>query len=154
MSDGKSYSIDKDLAGRLMSLEQRMKGLQGRTAAIEARLSGPGSSSVDGIPASCPENYSDDFVPACAAYRRDADNQRDDPEPGYHLNGTIRVPEVGNKQRHARKAVDTTGLIAGVILVGAGILLYSGNFEIIRNPAVALGCGILLLGSVLVRTII
>jgi|AGTN01.3.fsa_nt_gi hypothetical protein len=154
MSDGKSYSIDKDLAGRLMSLEQRMKGLQGRTAAIEARLSGPGSSSVDGIPASCADNYSDDFVPASATCPKDVDDQRDEPEPGRQSNGTIRVPEASNKQRHARKAVDTTGLIAGVILVGAGILLYFGNFEIIRNPAVALGCGILLLGSVLVRTII
>jgi hypothetical protein len=46
--------------------------------------------------------------------------------------------------------VDTTGLVAGVILIGVGFLLYAGNIDIIKNPLLSLGCGIcLILFSVL-----
>jgi hypothetical protein len=57
-------------------------------------------------------------------------------------------------QQPSMSIVDITGLIAGAILIGAGLLLYTGNIDIIKNPLVAIGCGILLIGSALKRIVL
>ncbi len=54
--------------------------------------------------------------------------------------------------RRAKQAMDVTGLIAGAILIGAGILLLTGNVEIMKNPLAAIGCGILLIAGALKRS--
>lgn len=146
MSGDKNYSPEKDLVGRVMSLEQRIKGLQGRIAAIEACLSGPGAAHHIR-----PQVPVDDFIPAPLH-----DDQPEPAQPSVPVAPqssaivTLSSESIARRQP-ARPTIDTTGIIAGTILIGAGLLLYGGNIETIKNPLVAVGCGILLLGSVLVR---
>jgi hypothetical protein len=70
------------------------------------------------------------------------------PEPGTldarlsALEQTVKKSGNGVSPRHSGpRAMDTTGVIAGAILVGAGLLLYTGNTEIIKNPILSLACG-------------
>jgi len=144
-------TIDSDAVGRIMSLEQRTKGLQGRISAIEVRLSG--TADKDGCRESgvCEDT---EFVPA-------AQHSSLCPEPGtiearlsgleLTLNQCI-MPE--NHRLPASRTFDITGLIAGVIMIGASLLLYTGNFDVIKNPLLAMGCGILLIGGALKRIVL
>ena len=136
-----------DMTGRILSLEQRVKGLHGRIAAIEARISCPGSDSAPGD-----HEPFEDFVPATNNFdqERDIDNRLPgDPEHPAGQAMTHVDPGFG---RRAKQAMDLTGLIAGAILIGAGILLLTGNVETMKNPLVAIGCGILLIAGALKRS--
>jgi hypothetical protein len=138
MSQERNHSVIMDMTGRVLSLEQRFKGLQGRLAAIEARLSCPGGNSGNDIP-------EEDFVPATGQFDKHetadygmSDDQkcsagRAPPDPGPVTAGVTKMN------------FDITGMIAGAIMLGAGILLFTENLEIIKNPLVAIGCGILLM---------
>ncbi|MGA9140453.1 MAG: hypothetical protein WBZ29_09530 [Methanocella sp.] len=131
---------DADLSGRVMCLEQRTKGLQGRISAIEVRLSGT-AVRQDNEAGACNDM---DYIPA-AGFSGFCQ------QPG-------RMPDQACQQVSHRpgpvRAVDATGLIAGAILIGIGILLYAGNLEILRNPIVAMGCGILLIAGATLRAVL
>jgi hypothetical protein len=145
MSQEKYHSNVMDVTGRVLSLEQRVKGLQGRIAAIEARLSCAGD-----LPAG--NSYpAEDFVPAT----RNTDHlalaepgipgdEKCPANPAPGVPGTTSgLPE--------KQTSDLTGLLAGAILIGAGLLLLTGNLEILKNPLAAIGCGILLIAGSLKR---
>jgi hypothetical protein len=149
MSTNKNHNMDMDLSGRIMSLEQRLKGLQGRTAAIETRLSCPGNENI-----SCAGHADEDFVPAMKYSEISVDNLEGKPETVISSKkSSLPAASVG-KQLPVRPIVDTTGLIAGATLVGAGLLLFSGNIDVIKNPLVAIGCGILLIANALKRLVL
>jgi hypothetical protein len=132
-------SVNLDVMGRVMSLEQRTKGLQGRIAALEARLSGPAGQDI----AVDPGNRDDlEFIqalplsglrPGLEAH----DTWQPVPEPMMDPHENSASPRPG-----ALRPVDTTGIIAGAILIGAGLLLYTGNIDLIKNPLLSFGCGI------------
>jgi hypothetical protein len=155
MSQYKEF-IHADVMGRVMSLEQRTNGLRGRISALEARLSGaPGDNGT------CDPDISEDveFVPAvrlsgfCPVQGT----------PGAQLSVPGQMMKPGSnhaiKQQVALSPVDLTGVVAGIILVGAGILLYTENIDVIKNPLLSLGCGIFLIllslgRSLLLKTIL
>ncbi len=145
---GIDHSLDMDLAGRVMAIEQRLKGLQGRTSALEARLSSP-----EGADAGGTAGTTEDFVvamspAAVAASRGPAIADRETPSPEPRIRGGSAITG------RTRPGVDATGLIAGGILIGAGVLLFAGNFDLIKNPIVAMGCGVLLAGTALRRLVL
>lgn len=145
-------TIDADLTGRIMSLEQRTKGMQGRISALEISLSGYGAKAT--IPEACACNDTE-FVPAIIS--------RPYVEADYHMTeAKISAKEESmnrqcsmniNRQKVTR-AIDTTGIIAGAILIGIGLLLYSGNLDIIKNPLLAMGCGISMIAGVALRLVL
>ncbi|HEY3274203.1 MAG TPA: hypothetical protein VGJ92_10600 [Methanocella sp.] len=142
MSQEKNHPVLMDMTGRILSLEQRVKGLYGRIAAIEARISCPGN---DRVPEA--NEPFEDFVPAANCLDRqnasDYCTSDDQQQPAVRASTPV-DPGTGRK---AKPATDMTGLIAGAILIGAGILLLTGNVETIKNPLVAIGCGILLIAG-------
>jgi len=144
MSQGTHNVTDTDIFGRILSIEQRIRGLQGRVAAIETRLSGPGD--VGGKPSVLPAPPEEEFVPAFAGIP----GQHEEHEPA---SGQTLMPAAGDAdhRRPGIRAIDGTGLIAGAILIGAGLLLYTGNLNLLRNPLLALGCGILLITGAVAR---
>jgi hypothetical protein len=133
-------TIDADLSGRVMCLEQRTKGMQGRISAIEVRLSGTAACRENGAGA-CDDM---DFFPA-AGFSGLSQVQGRMPDQACHQ---------ASHQPAPVRAVDATGLIAGAILIGAGILLYAGNLEILRNPIIAMGCGIVLIAGAALRAVL
>lgn len=149
-------TVDKDLAGRVMALEQRLKGLQGRTAALEVRLSSPQSGGDAGV--AVPD---EDFQPATAYIDLSGSvshasgcasgtaHDSDEAVPGLKQS-----PSGGTSRRPRPRAIDVTGLLAGATLVGAGFLLFTGELSLLKNPWLATGCGILLIGSALLRAIL
>ncbi len=142
------YTIDKDLAGRVMAIEQRLKGLQGRTAAIEARLSCP-----DNARPRYTEDPGDDYVQAMHSTDTKATGEVAIVAMGAGSVSQGLIKDSGTKVRRSFN-VDATGLIAGGILIGAGLLMYMGSFDLLKNPLVATGCGILLAGCALRRIVL
>jgi hypothetical protein len=131
-----------------MSLEQRTKGLQGRISALEARLSGTACDDRT----SDPGNGGDvEFVAAAQLSSPYPAHGTLDARPSA-LEQTLNaaIPENTGLSR----AFDATGLIAGAILIGAGLLLFTGNIEIVRNPLAVMGCGILLIGTAIKRIVL
>jgi len=133
-------AIDADLTGRVMYLEQRTKGLHGRISALEVRLSGSAACN-DNRAIACNDA---DFVPA-AGFSGPGREHMPVPDPAYQQERPSSGPG---------RTFDATGLIAGAILIGAGLLLYAGNLEILRNPLVVMGCGILLIAGTALRMVI
>jgi hypothetical protein len=144
-------SINTDVMGRVMSLEQRTKGIQGRISALEARLSGPAGDNSTGDPG----NDGDvEFVPAAQLSSLYPAQGTLDVRPSA-LQQTLKHPAIPEKTRfQGGRAFEATGLIAGAILIGASLLLFTGNLEIIRNPLAVMGCGILLIGTALKRIVL
>lgn len=144
-------SINVDIMGRVLSLEQRTKGLQGRISALEARLSvgaGDTDTSDSGISGDV------EFVPAA---------QLSDPcqEQGTldarlaALERELNQPTIRKSHNYPiSRAFDATGLIAGAIMIGASLLLFTGNIDIIRNPLAVMGCGILLIAGAALRLVL
>lgn len=133
-------TIDADLNGRLMFLEQRTKGLQGRISALEVRLSGSAACDNNGI-GSLDDT---DFIPAARFS-----------DPGREQMPTSDQAWQHERPRQGRDRVfEATGLMAGAILIGAGLLLYTGNLEILRNPLVVMSCGILLITGAVLRLVL
>jgi hypothetical protein len=149
MSQENNRPVVPDMTGRVLSLEQRVKGLHGRIAAIEARISCPEIDSAQGN-----NGPPEDFVPA-------TNNSDQQSYADYGVSGDRKYPAVQALPcvgpgfgRKAKPAADLTGLIAGAILIGAGILLLTGNVEILKNPIAAIGCGILFIAGALKRIVI
>jgi hypothetical protein len=128
-------SVNMDVMGRVMFLEQRTKGLQGRLSAIEMRLSGNGGHDFSPGPAEDTE-----FIPAAGLSNLPPGTGTTDHRPPA-IERSMAVDPV-HQQRAVPKALDMTGIVAGLILIGAGLLLYTGNIDLIKNPLLSLGCGI------------
>ena len=142
-----SKSIEIDITGRVMALEQKLRGLQGRVSALEMRLSmeTPGTGQVnlfDGMEfisgEPCPQPAPDIAV----------------------IEGRLSSMEamLQNKksERSDKKnlALDLTGLVMGLALLAIGVLLSTNSFDILRNPLLAFGAGIAILACVALRFII
>ncbi len=146
-------TIDADLTGRVMSLEQRTKGLQGRISALEMCLSGSAGHSRSVESGACDDT---EFVPAAMLSHLSGDQEPGTVEERFFMIEPMagRKGSRENRLPVVARAIDTTGIIAGGILLGAGLLLYSGNLDIIKNPLLAMGCGILLIAGVAVRLVL
>jgi hypothetical protein len=143
-------SVNADIMGRVMSLEQRTQGLQGRLAALEARLSDTAGNAG---------NYNDDIredVEFVAAIRLTPLCPGPSPleipaEHGLPIKSDCNSAIPGQRVLHS---IDATGVVAGTILLGAGLLLSTGNVDLIKNPLLSLGCGIFLILLSLMRPIL
>lgn len=120
-----------DYTGRVMSIEQRLRGLQGRVRALEMRVSTrdspiEASEALDEIEfiAACPV----DSVPDDIVLRLEALEKKAGPAPG---------PDT----------LDVSGIVGGLALIGAGLLLSAGSFDLLKNPLLAFGTGIALLAG-------
>jgi hypothetical protein len=135
----KDQHVLPDTTGRILSLEQRFKGLAGRLAAVEARLSMPESSHAGAV------QHVEDFVPASGpdGLRMSGNAPVSPGKDSLSWQGAHGVQE-GLSARWLA-GIDLTGMIAGSVLIAAGLLLLAGQVEIIKNPLAALGCGILVL---------
>jgi hypothetical protein len=142
-----SKSIETDITGRVMALEQKLRGLQGRVSALEMRLSmeTPGAGQVslyDGMEfisgEPCPQQAPDMAV----------------------LEGRLSSMEAMFQNKKAERsdrknlAIDLTGLIVGLALLAIGVLLSTNSFDVLRNPLLAFGAGIAILACVTLRFII
>ena len=132
------YTLDKDLTGRIMSIEQRLKGLQGRTAAIEARLS---CTSSDRDPLISCNNDNMVFFPAPSISIPCQEPIKSDARSD--TNGSAsRGNKADDHKSLALYIADAPGIVTGVILVGVGLLIYTGNIDLIKNPLFSITCGI------------
>lgn len=144
-------SVNADIMGRVLFLEQRTKGLQGRLAALEARLSDTSGN---------PGNYDADIredIEFVAALRLTPLCPGPGPleipvsEQGLPMKSDCNSAIPGQRVLHS---IDATGVVAGTILLGAGLLLSTGNVDLIKNPLLSLGCGIFLILLSLMRPIL
>ncbi len=133
-----------------MSLEQRTKGIQGRISALEARLSGTAGddTSDPGI------NGDVEFVPAAGHSAMHHMQSTHEARPSVFERSLNQPAMLENHKSPMDQVFNTTGLIAGAIMIGASLLLFTNNVEIIKNPLIALGCGILLVGTASKRIVL
>ena len=142
-----SKSIEMDITGRVMALEQKLRGLQGRVSALEMRLSmeTPGTVQVslyDGM----------EFISGEPCPQQAPDISA--------LEGRMSSMEAAlqdKKTEHLDKknlALDLTGLIVGLAMLAIGVLLSTNSFDVLRNPLLAFGAGIAILACVALRFII
>jgi len=144
MSDkGNQY----DLLGRLMFLEQQVKGLRSRLHALEISITASRAGPEGRLVRADPE---DEFMPAAPYAHEDVIASYED---------RIRALEVslepaGKEPKSAasgKLSVDGAGLIIGILLTLAGVLLLTGNLDLLRNPMLSLGCGIIVSAYALLR---
>ncbi|CAJ35790.1 hypothetical protein [Methanocella arvoryzae] len=144
-----------DLDGRLMSLEQNIRGLNARMRAIERSFPGDKEqlravTCVQEPPYAHEEQEAYDFVPAAATAEScgyaDLEVGRDhfDSIPS----GPACVPDRKEKPGLLSQPFDLTGLIAGLIMILISALLFTGNVEMLKNPAIPFAFGALLIGWV------
>lgn len=121
---------DPDILGRVMALEQRARGLSGRVNALEIRFSS-GNGGVDPV----------EFVPA------------EQPPAAGGLEGRVAALEasMGRKPQQKVSMLDATGLVVGLILLAAGILLATGSIDLLRNPLLSFSGGVATLSCALYR---
>jgi hypothetical protein len=140
-------SIEMDITGRVMALEQKLRGLQGRVSALEMRLSmeTPGTCQIslyDGM----------EFISGEPSQLHSSDMSL--------LEGRLSSMEatlLNKKAEHEDRkslALDLTGLIVGLTMLAIGALLSTNSFEVLRNPLLAFGAGIVILACVALRFII
>jgi hypothetical protein len=126
--DISNKSIEPDTMGRVMSLEQKTRGLSGRVSALEMRFSSGEAAASDDT----------EFVPG--------ERRRD-----LSLEGRIAALEATLKEKrrapNAQKVsmLDVTGLIVGLSLLAVGALLATGSVDLLRNPLLAFTAGVVIL---------
>lgn len=134
---------DGDVYGRIMSLEQKVRGLSARIHAMELSLSLPGGRESSTLLAE------DEFVPATSAGMGE-DVVLENRLLALEKALTLKEPKDLNLLA-ARHTKDMTGILIGGILIVTGILLYTGSTDILRNPLLSLGCGILIIACAIAR---
>lgn len=142
-----SKSIEMDITGRVMALEQKLRGLQGRVSALEMRLS------MD-TPGACPISLYDgmEFISG-------EPSQPHAPDMSV-IEGRLSSMEATLLNKKAERtdgknlALDLTGLIVGLALLAIGVLLSTNSFDVLRNPLLAFGAGIAILACVALRFMI
>lgn len=142
-----SKSIEMDIVGRVMALEQKLRGLQGRVSALEIRLS---SDSRDACPLD-PLDHTEFISGECAHTVPDLsalEGRIAAIESAVH-DKPLMSASIGKKNF----ALDLTGIVVGMSLLVIGVLLSTDSFDILRNPLLAFGAGIVVLACVLVKII-
>lgn len=137
-----------DAPGRVIWLEQKVRGLEARTRALELYMSGPGcQNSKYGQPLQAlPE---DEYVPA-GATAHDVDYAGLENRLAA-LEKASKPGKKGPVGAAPGRAIDVTGLLIGSALIITGVLLYSGSMDLLKNPLLSLGCGILITAYALIR---
>jgi hypothetical protein len=140
-----SKSIQTDITGRVMALEQKLRGLQGRVSALEMRLSMESPDTCqpclyDGTEFVSGESYAE--TPDVSA-----------------LEGRLSAMEAVLRDKPARHAdpkslaFDLTALVVGLSLLAIGVLLSTDSFDILRNPMLAFGAGVAVLACAVIKLI-
>lgn len=147
------------MQGRMLSLEQKFKGLNARLCAIEMSISRNGV--PDTIVRENPnakgcdretENYvSDDFVPASACINQSGGKYDDLRKRLETLERQAGKPAIGNSRLSNMPLFDVTGVVAGLILIAVSLLLYTQNFEMLKNPVLPLASGAILMACVALK---
>jgi hypothetical protein len=143
-----SKSIEPDIIGRVMALEQRTRGLHGRLSALEIRFSSPEKSNYDG-PAVDSITMVDlvEFVPGEVPRESRGDPLEDRMAA---LEAAIGKP----KRPEAVSMVDITGLLVGACLLAVGVMLATDSAGLLKNPALAFAVGILIIACALGRIVL
>jgi BMFP domain-containing protein YqiC len=123
-------NVEPDIVGRVMALEQRTRGLNGRVSALEMRFSqGAGEASADFT----------EFVPGEAPRER----------RGASLDERVRALEasLSKKPPTAQKMsmLDVTGIVVGLSMLAVGMLLATDSIDLLRNPLLAFAGGFIIL---------
>jgi len=118
---------EADILGRLMALEQRTRGLNGRVNALEMRLSG---AAVGDVQDEC-EFIAGELPPDSLEKRVAA----------------LEAIANGRKEPDARGAsmLDITGMVVGLSLLAVGVLLSTNSIDLLRNPLLAFTVGVIIL---------
>jgi predicted nuclease with TOPRIM domain len=137
--------IDKDIQGRILSLEQKFRGINGRLSALEMRLS-EGSSSFE-----TPDNI--EFIASEEPYvisssHKDIESRLKAIEESIKDKGTVKV-----KKNRISSPYDIAALLTGSMLIIAGFLLYTGNIELIKNPLFVIVFGVAILACAVLKAL-
>lgn len=145
-------NTETDLAGRVMSLEQKFRGLHGRVSALEMRLS-PGASGEDDI-----DEYDLTEFVACGntGISGGIPDSVDLEDRVRSLEERLGRTDASVQRSHAEGSVhtiDITGLIMGISMIAIGILLSTNSLDMLKNPMLAFVCGVSLLAYVTFKAI-
>jgi hypothetical protein len=132
--DSSSSGSGPDVIGRVMSLEQKTKGLYGRISAIEMRIS------MEQGEAQAYDTL--EFIqgerPASKVTAMSLENRVATLESALEKNKKIISP--GNISM-----LDVTGLVIGISALSIGFLLFIGSTDILRSPLLAFAAGTVIL---------
>lgn len=141
--DTSGRSMELDIVGRVMALEQKTRGLYGRVGAMEMRMSmGPGEAAV----------YDNtEFVPG--EHR---------PVQGTTASLENRIAALESSLKEKKQALtvqkvsmlDVTGLVIGFSMLAVGVLLATDSVDILRNPLLAFAAGIIILACAVGRLLL
>ena len=141
--DTSGRSMEPDIIGRVMSLEQKTKGLYGRVSAIEMRISMEQGEVQD--------YDAMEFVPGERPAAKGAavplENRVAALESSFK--GNKRSLAVGNISM-----LDVTGLVIGISALAIGFLLAIGSIDILRSPLLAFAVGIIIVACSVGRMMI
>ena len=130
-----------DLPGRIMSLEQKYRGIQGRVSAIEMRLS-PSAGDEEGLEFIACSDGEEPSVDRDAIQKRMALIEKQVSE----LKGG------GETKNHVvMHTIDITALLTGIGLMGLGIIIWLNGYDLLRNPLLPIGCGAFMLSLSAIR---
>ncbi|AFC99268.1 Protein of unknown function (DUF3040) [Methanocella conradii HZ254] len=134
--DANGKSLEADILGRVMALEQRTRGLHGRVNALEMRFSG----AVEGDGHDDTEFVAGERLPDSLEKRVAA------------LEAAVNE----KRQLNARRAsmLDVTGIVVGLSLLAVGVLLSTNSMGLLRNPLLAFSGGMVILACAVWRMVI
>jgi len=121
-------NVDPDIVGRVMALEQRARGLNGRVSALEMRFSSDGASPSEVM----------EFIPG----EPPAD------QSGTRLEDRVAALEAAmDKKVPAQKVsmLDLTGILVGITMLAVGLLLATDSIDLLKNPLLAFAAGFAIL---------
>lgn len=150
---------ETDMQGRLLALEQKFKGLNARLCAIEMSISRNGvpdaivrkNPNVKDYAGETENCVSEDFVPASACLNQSGEKYDDFQKRLETLERLAGKPVISNSRLSNMPLFDITGLIAGSILIAVSLLLYTQNFEMLKNPVLPLASGAILMACVALK---
>ncbi len=132
--DMSGKSAGPDVIGRVLALEQKTRGLYGRVSALEMRFSGE------------PAPYdATEFVPG--------------ERQGLSVESRLAALEGALRDKKQEPVtgkasmLDATGIIVGISLLAVGAILAMGSIDLLRNPLLAFGAGIIVLACAAWRLI-
>jgi hypothetical protein len=128
-------NVDPDIVGRVMALEQKARGLYGRVGALEMRFSAE--------PGEAPAFDDMEFVPG---------EPRQEP-----LEARVAALEAAITTKPAvqkMSMLDVTGLVVGLSLLGVGVLLATDSVDLLRNPLLAFGAGVVIIACAAWRVLL
>ena len=121
-------NVDPDIVGRVMALEQRARGLNGRVSALEMRFSSDGASPSEVM----------EFIPG----EPPVDQSR------ARLEDRVVALEaaIGKKVPAQNVSMlDLTGILVGITMLAVGLLLATDSIDLLKNPLLAFAAGFVIL---------